>query len=98
MDKKELRKEDLELVLKVNEKAIEVQTEISDQFEEIINYGEDNNGLLKEILAENKRFKEDLDKLHKDMKEMKDTQFKIYLLLATGIVSLIIQVISILHK
>jgi hypothetical protein len=86
-----LNKRDLEIILEVNRKAIEVETEVAEQNEEIIS-----------LLTSNKNKQEDmdekLDKLIKQSDEMNKDIFKIQVLFVTGFISLIIQVIQMFMK
>lgn len=72
-----LQKSDLDTIIKVNNKAIELQTEVSTQYEEIASQ---------------------LEKLSNKQEEISKDQFKIIVLLSSGILSLIIQVIILLKK
>jgi chromosome segregation ATPase len=86
-----LQKSDIETIIKVNSKAIELQGEVSDQYEEVIS-----------SLSEIKNKQEDIDdriiEINKEIKDIGKTQFKILLLISSGIISVIIQVISLLKK
>lgn len=99
---KQLDKDDIDLLLEVNKKAIELQTEISNQYEEIIDAIEEmddetsqNKVNLEKLIDINKDFEIGLEKLSKDVKEIKDSMFKTGVLVSAGIVSIIIQIIEI---
>ena len=99
---KQLDKDDIDLLLEVNKKAIELQTEISNQYEEIIDAIEEmddetsqNKVNLEKLIDTNKDFEIGLEKLSKDVKEIKDSMFKTGVLVSAGIVSIIIQIIEI---
>lgn len=86
-----VNKKDLELILEVNKKAIEIETEVADQNEEII-----------ELLTNNdknqQRFAETLEKLVKQSDEMNKDLFRIQVLFVTGLLGLIVQVVEIFLK
>lgn len=86
-----INKKDLEVILEVNKKAIEIETEMVDQNEEIINLLSDNKDKQEQI-------DEKLDKLIKQSDEMNKDLFKIQVLFLTGLVSLVVQVIQIFLK
>jgi uncharacterized coiled-coil protein SlyX len=86
-----VNKKDLELILEVNKKAIEIETEVATQNEEII-----------DLLTANKERSEKMDeKLDKLVKQSDDTTkdlFRIQVLFITGLLSLVIQIIQIFVK
>lgn len=91
-DKNEhLQKKDLELILEVNKKAVEIETEVAEQNEEIIS-----------LLTEGKERQEIMDaKLDKLIKQSEETNrdiFKVQVLFITGLLSLVIQIIQIFVK
>ena len=95
-----INKKDLDLIIQVNKKAIEIQTAVVDQNEEIINYLEENKKEQEEIkekasnldrllLIENK-----LDTILKKTEEFNKDIFKIQVMFASGLLGLIIQLIE----
>jgi len=83
VDKKDddsLSRSDFDTIMEVNKKSIEIQIEVSDQNEKIIEYLDENEEALKNL-------KLGLDEIDKKL-------FKIELFLATGVVSLVWQVIQ----
>jgi len=86
-----VKKQDLELILEVNRKAIEIETEVADQNEEII-----------EALSDIKKTQEDhgekIDKLVKQSEDTNKDLFRIQVLFITGLLSLVIQVFQIFLK
>lgn len=86
-----INKKDLEVILEVNRKAIEIETEMVDQNEEIINLLTDNKE-QQEVIDEK------IDKLIKQTDEMNKDLFKIQVLFLTGLLSLVVQVIQIFIK
>jgi hypothetical protein len=86
-----INKKDLEIILEVNKKAIEIETEMVDQNEEIIN-------LLTENKDNQELVDEKLDKIIKQCEDINKDLFKIQVLFLTGLLSLVVQVISIFFK
>lgn len=86
-----LQKSDLDTIIKVNNRAIELQTEISEQYEEIISY-------MGKVSEKQEKLIEDIKEIKKEIYEINKSQFKLILLLSSGIVSLIIQVLVLLKK
>lgn len=84
----QIKKKDLEIILEVNKKAIEIETEVAGQNEEII-----------ESLADNKEkqeaMDEKLDKLIKQNDEMSKDMFKMQVFYVTGLLALVAQIIQI---
>lgn len=91
----QINKKDLELILEVNKKAIEIQTSVADQNEEILT-------IINELLTNQKTFNSDQAfKIDKIIKQSEDTNrdiFKIQVLFLTGLLSLVIQVIQLWKK
>jgi predicted nucleic acid-binding Zn-ribbon protein len=89
MDKRDrdAQRGDIDTILEVNKKAIELHTEISDQYEEII-------ATQNKMIASQTKIDDDIKAIKKDMDELNKSQFKIILLLSTGIISLIIQLVA----
>jgi hypothetical protein len=85
-------KKDLELILEVNRKAIEIETEVANQNEEIISRLDDSQKREEELDAK-------MDKLIKHSEEANKDLFRIQVLFVTGLLGLIIQIIQIFaHK
>lgn len=86
-----INKRDLDLILEVNRKAIEIETEVAEQNEEVI-----------AILNKNKetasRTEEKLDKLISQVDALNRDIFKMQVLFVTGLLSLVIQIIQIFIK
>jgi len=87
----QINKRDLEIILEVNKKAVEIETAVVDQNEEIIN-----------LLTENKNNQDDinekLDKLITQNEDISKDLFKIQVLFITGLLSLVVQIIQIFVK
>lgn len=116
-DDEAISKMDLDLVLEVNKKVVEVQLEVCDQNERLIEGLEEvnkiNNAVLqhneythKHIIQQMSTYKDTLneierkvfDKLEKiEVKiiELDKNQFKIYALLTTGTIAIVLQIIQI---
>ena len=82
-----INKRDLEIILEVNRKAIEIETEVAEQNEEIIT-------LLTESKKREEELDEKMDKLIIQSDETNKDLFKIQVLFVTGLLSLVIQVIQ----
>jgi hypothetical protein len=86
-----VKKQDLELILEVNRKAIEIETEVAEQNEEIIES-------LSEIKKVQEKQDEKIDKLVKQSEDTNKDLFRIQVLFITGLLSLVIQVLQIFLK
>lgn len=87
-----INRKDLELILEVNRKAIEIETEVADQNEEIITRLDASQKREEEL--DNK-----LEKLIKQSDEANKDLFRIQVLFVTGLLGLVIQIIQIFaHK
>jgi hypothetical protein len=86
-----INKKDLEIILEVNKKAIEIETGVADQNEEILLF-----------LQESKKAKEELqksvDKINTKADEISKDLFRIQVLFITGLLSLVIQIIEMFVK
>ncbi len=81
-------KRDLEIILEVNKKAIEIETAVTDQNEEII-------GLLNDNQKSHEKIEEKLDKLIEQAEDTSKDLFKIQVLFVTGLLALVAQIIQI---
>lgn len=97
-----INRKDLDLILEVNKKVIEIETEAVAQNEEIINLLSDNkkkqgeiDTKIDKIVKQNDDLKTDAKK---DAEEIKRELFKIQVLFVTGLLSLVIQIIQIFIK
>lgn len=87
-----LNKKDLEVILEVNKKCIQIETEVAAQNEEII-------GHLTDSQKKDEEFEEKLDKLIKLSEEANKDLFRIQVLFVTGLLGVIFQIIQIFtHK
>lgn len=91
LNNENVRKKDLDLILEVNRKAIEIETEIAEQNEEIIS-----------TLSDIKKVQEDqdkkIDKLVEKTEDINKDLFRIQVLFVTGLLSLVIQIVQIFFK
>ena len=87
----QLNKKDLELILEVNKKAIEIETEVAEQNEDIIEF-------LNELSKNQKAHGEKIDKIVKGNEDLSKDIFKIQVLFISGLLSLVIQVIQLWTK
>lgn len=97
-----INKKDLELILEVNNKAIEIQTTVIDQNEEVIELLTYAKESKKE--SDEKRDKitdqvnDKLDKLIKQSEELSKDIFKMQVLFITGLIGLFAQVVQLFLK
>jgi len=87
----QLNKRDLEIILEVNKKAIEIETSVADQNEEMIT-------LLNEAKDKHKELDSKIDRITKLSEELNKDIFKLQVLLVTGLLSLVMQVIQMIIK
>lgn len=83
-----VRRKDLDLILEVNKKAIEIETEVAEQNEEII-------ATLNDIKKTQGDHDKKIDKILTQAEETNRDLFKIQILFVTGLLSLVIQIIQI---
>jgi len=86
-----VNKKDLEIILEVNKKAVEIETAVADQNEEII-------GLLNDNQTNQEHIEEKLDKLLEKADDTSKDLFKIQVLFVTGLLALVAQIIQIFIK
>lgn len=86
-----LDKRDLNIILEVNKKAIEIQTEVADQNEEII-------GKLTKISEDQETIIEQNKEIIKQNDEISKEQFKMQVLYITGLLAIVAQIIQIFVK
>ncbi len=93
-----VKKKDLELILEDNKNTIEIQTEVADQFEDIV-------GALSDFKKEQADFKKEqtdqtkkLDKLIEQAETTNKDLFKIQILFVTGLLSIVVQIIQVFVK
>jgi Mg2+ and Co2+ transporter CorA len=87
----QLNKKDLETILEVNRKAVEIETAVADQNEEII-------GLLNANQSTQETIEEKLDKVLEHAEDTSKDLFKIQVLFVTGLLALVAQIIQIFIK
>jgi hypothetical protein len=88
----QFNKKDLDIILEVNKKAVEIETTVADQNEEIIDLLNSNKD--KQAIMDDK-----LDKIIEKGEETSKDLFKIQVLFVTGLLALVAQIIRIfLHK
>lgn len=95
---KNINKSDLELILEVNRKAIEIETAVAEQNEEIINLLNRNKDLHNTTDNNLGKIEEKLDKLIKSSEDTSKEIFKMQVFFATGVLSLLIQIIQMFVK
>ena len=87
-------KRDIDMMMQVNSKAVELQAAVADQNEEIIE-------MLKDILKQNERMSnshkdmdKDLAKIVKANEDLAKDLFKFQILAISGFVAIILQIVS----
>lgn len=93
-----VNRRDLELILEVNKKAVEIETEVAEQNEEIIdqlNTITNNQDRQEERLDKQD---EKIDKILKQSEDISKDLFKIKVLYVTGLLTLAAQIVSIFFK
>ena len=93
-----LTSRDVDLILEVNRRAIEIHSAVSEQNESIINRLAENKERIEKVLDKIDRISEKSEKTSKQIEDMNKDIFKIQILFATGIASLIIQLIQMFFK
>ena len=100
-----VRKQDLELILEVNKKAIEIQTEVVEQHEEIMDSLDkikaNQTGQESRFVKQSEQLDsqdEKLDKLVEMGGATDKTLFRIQVLFVTGALALIAQIVEIFLK
>ncbi len=86
-----VNKKDLEIILEVNRKAVEIETAVADQNEEIID-------LLNSNKSAQEKIEEKVDKILKQSEETSKDIFKMQVLFITGLMALVAQIIQIFLK
>lgn len=86
-----IKKNDLELILEVNRKAIEIETTVADQNEEMM-------ALLNKCREKQDKTEEKVDRLLKQSEDTSKEIFKLQVLFVSGLISLVIQVVQIFLK
>jgi hypothetical protein len=86
-----LKKQDLELIIEVNKKAIEIESEVVEQNEEIISS-------LSEIQSKQEEQTIKINKLVDQAEITSRDIFRMQVLFVTGLISIIVQIISIFFK
>jgi len=97
-----LKRKDLDLILEVNKKAIEIETEVAEQNEEIIDSLDkikDNQANLDKKLDDKLDSQDEkLDKLIKQTDETNKDLFRMQVLFVTGLITLVAQIVEIFLK
>jgi hypothetical protein len=87
----QLNKRDLEIILEVNRKAIEIETGVADQNEEILS-------TIDQIKIKIHESHDKIEKLNKTTDEISKEIFKLQVLFVTGLLSIVVQIISFFIK
>lgn len=84
-----LSKRDLDIIIEVNKKAIEMETEVAGQNEEIISSLNEMKGNQEHMITQ-------LDEVSEKCENNSRDLFKIQVLFVSGLVSLVIQIIQLI--
>lgn len=87
----QFNKKDLEVILEVNRKVIEIETDVADQNEEII-------GALNDCKKKQEDTDKKVDKLLELAEDTSKDLFKIQVLFVTGLLALVAQIVQIFLK
>lgn len=90
-----IKKSDLDLILEVNKKAIEIETGVVEQNEEVINRLDSIEKSNVERDAKLDKVIEQGEKLIKQSEENSKDLFRIQVLFVTGLLSLVMQILQI---
>lgn len=93
-----LKRKDLDLILEVNKKAIEIETEVAEQNEEIIDSLTKIQDTQKEHASKFESQDDKLDKLIKSTDDTNKDLFRMQVLFVTGLITLIAQIVEIFLK
>lgn len=93
-----LKKQDLELILEVNKKAIEIQTEVAERHEEIAEALSEIKDVQHNHGEKLDKHDEKLDKLVVNSEATDKSLFRIQVLFVTGLLALVAQIIQIFAK
>jgi hypothetical protein len=97
-----LKRKDLDLILEVNKKAIEIETEVAEQNEEIIDsldkIKDSHTDLDKKLDNRLDSQDEKLDKLIKQTDDTNKDLFRMQVLFVTGLITLVAQIVEIFLK
>lgn len=91
-----ISKNEIDTILQVNKNAIELQTQTSNQYEEIISELDDNKANTEINTKMLDKVKEDVSEVKKSTQEIKESIFKLNVLVASGLFSLILNIIQFL--
>lgn len=91
-----ISKNEIDTILQVNKNAIELQTQTSNQYEEIISELDDNKKNTEGNSKLLDKVKEDVSEVKKSTQEIKESIFKLNVLVASGLFSLILNIIQFL--
>jgi hypothetical protein len=86
-----VNKKDLDLILEVNRKAIEIETTVAEQNEEM-------TGLLNKCREKQDKTDEKVDKILRQTEDLNKDIFKLQVLFISGLLSLVIQIVQIFIK
>jgi len=105
-NEKPITRRELDTIIEVNKSAIEIHNEVSEQNEQIMEELEKAKGADERILGELRELKSlresnyellsQLKDMKKDFEELHKNQFRTQVLLASGVISAIAQIVTLL--
>lgn len=106
VNEKPITRGELDTIIEVNKNAIEIHNEVSSQNEQIMEELEKNKDLIEEALNEIRELKSlkesngqllsQLKDLEKDFEELHKNQFRTQVLLASGVITAVAQIVAML--
>lgn len=100
----QVNRRDIEIILEVNKKAVEIETDVAEQNEEIIKLlteiknDEEIITLLTEIKNDQEKIIEQNEEISDKAEEQSRDLFKIQVLFVTGLLALVAQIVQIFLK
>lgn len=93
-----INKKDIDLILEVNKKAIEIETAVAEQNEEVLSLLSDIRDKHNKSDEKTDKLNEKVDKLSAKTEDLTKDMFKLQVLFVSGLLSLIIQIVQIFVK
>jgi DNA-directed RNA polymerase sigma subunit (sigma70/sigma32) len=93
-----LHKKDLDIILEVNKKAIEIETSVVEQNEEIINLLNNNKSNQEEIISKQDNILGLIDKILSQLNDNDKEIYKLQILYVVGFLTFVAQIVQIFFK
>jgi hypothetical protein len=98
VDQSQISKQDLEIIFRVNEKVVQIQSLVADQNEEVISSLGKIADKQERLSETDKALSEKLEKILKQNEDLSRDVFKSQILYVVGILSILGNIISVLIK